>query len=658
MTQEATKLLFAKHQRVNNITAFCRGWTGTLWGSMMPLSLLFFYKCTLKTRHCHHQGHGSRKVTPSRLSSSDHRCCSTVYLDCQTLQASTATTLRTIVEEIQSSYLEATRQQPCLLILDDLDSLAPNVDSSGANGDGSIQHQPPNPALLGQVQVIVDHLLFLSHHHGVEDPGGSDSQVSKGIVLLITCRDRGALSSRLLRSGILQSVVETPSLDAPIRARFLVDELYPNRERSAKIPHGISRLGKITDGFRPHDLKSLASRIRNSLLLRRLHSEDGADSTPFDADVDPTEFTEQVEKEATSILFDFVPLSQQSLNISHHDRAVDWSSIGGLYKAKQALHDVVIHPIKFKRIYSKAPITLPSGVLLFGLPGSGKSLIVPSLAKKCHLNLITCHGPELLDRYIGASEAKIRQLFARASAAAPSLIFFDEFDSLAPQRGTDHSGVTDRVVNQLLTLLDGAEKSQRADQIFVIAATSRPDKIDKALLRPGRLEKHIYLGYPESREEWNDLFRSIVMSRHVDEEIAHTSTDDFYDEFCKDAEYAKDFSAADMKAVMDTAHLLRVHEMLNDDTLACSASGSEDIGTIAESEKRDAKMVIIGKRHVIEAVKKTRPSLLPKDWRMLHRCYKPFMSHRVVSFGGLETQKNMDMASAENGEVRLKTSLR
>lgn len=94
-----------------------------------------------------------------------------------------------------------------------------------------------------------------------------------------------------------------------------------------------------------------------------------------------------------------------------------------------------------------------------------------------------------MDRYIGASEAKVRQLFARAAAASPSILFFDDFDSLAPQRGSDHTGVTDRVVNQLLTLLDGAERSAES-HIFVVAATSRPDKIDNALLRPGRLERH------------------------------------------------------------------------------------------------------------------------------------------------------------------------
>ena len=128
------------------------------------------------------------------------------------------------------------------------------------------------------------------------------------------------------------------------------------------------------------------------------------------------------------------------------------------------------------------------------------------------------------------------------------MIFFDEFDSLAPQRGSDNTGVTDRVVNQLLTLLDGAERNKNAHQIFIVAATSRPDKIDKALLRPGRLERHVYVGGPESLLEWNDLFCSIIKTRQLDDEIVHSENKDLFRLFCKDLDYAKDFSAADMKA--------------------------------------------------------------------------------------------------------------
>ena len=220
--------------------------------------------------------------------------------------------------------------------------------------------------------------------------------------------------------------------------------------------------------------------------------------------------------------------------------------------------------------------------------------------------MITCRGPELLDRYIGASEAKVRQLFARATAAAPALIFFDEFDSLAPQRGSDHTGVTDRVVNQLLTLIDGAEQRNKAGHVFIVAATSRPDKIDKALLRPGRLEKHVYMGYPESTLEWNSLFSSLIKTRKVDKEVSQCG--DLFNLFCKDFSYAKDFSAADMKAVLDTSHLLCVHDLLDTNTHG---------------------PVILKKHHILEALRRTRPSLQSKDKRMLQNIYRSFGSNQM-----------------------------
>ena len=268
-------------------------------------------------------------------------------------------------------------------------------------------------------------------------------------------------------------------------------------------------------------------------------------------------------------------------------------------------------------------------MLLYGPPGTGKSFIVPLLAKKSKLNLITCRGPELLDRYIGASEAKVRQLFARATAAAPSVIFFDEFDSLAPQRGSDNTGVTDRVVNQLLTLLDGAERNNKAEHIFVVAATSRPDKIDKALLRPGRLEKHVYVGHPESLLEWNSLFSSLLKTRNVDEEVSQLLEEgDLFNSFCKDFGYAKDFSAADMKAVLDTAHLLCVHDILD----------ATDRGAHGPA--------ILAKCHIFEGFRRTRPSLLPKDRLILQRIY--------ASFGNNERKED----TPETNGQRLKTSLR
>jgi SpoVK/Ycf46/Vps4 family AAA+-type ATPase len=542
-----------------------------------------------------------------------------VYLDCKKLQ-STSSSIKIILEEIQKSFHEALHKQPSVLVLDDLDALIPKIEFSDGESDGSIHHHLLNPALVTQVKITVDQLILQSKYCSRYVSRYQSTRLT-GIVLVCTCRDKDSLSTRFQESGFFHSLIEVPSLNATQRAQFLHNDLrHQSLFTSERVPHVISRLGKDTDGFRPKDLRIVASRIMHLDCLRNLHFK------PTEARTPPNKFESEIE----SIIASYLPLSQQLVDIVPNTCSLDWASIGGLYRAKQSLFDIVIHPMKFKSVYDNAPITIPSGILLYGPPGNGKSFIVPLLAKTSKLTLITCRGPELLDRYIGASEAKVRQLFARAAAAAPAMIFFDEFDSLAPQRGSDHTGVTDRVVNQLLTLLDGAERSRNANCIFVVAATSRPDKIDKALLRPGRLEKHVYVGYPESLVEWNSLFSSLLNARNIDDEVfCIQQGGDLYSYFCKDFDHAKDFSAADMKAVLDTAHLLCVHEMLD----------KNDIDVHAHP--------ILRKCHILEAFKRTRSSLLSTDRRSLQRIY--------ASFGDREIKQ--DTSNMMEGH-RLKTSLR
>ena len=130
--------------------------------------------------------------------------------------------------------------------------------------------------------------------------------------------------------------------------------------------------------------------------------------------------------------------------------------------------------------------------------------------------MIVCRGPKILDKYMGASEAKVRALFEHTNLSAPSILFLDEIDSLAPHRGSDLTGVTDRVVNQLLTFLDGVEDTTAGKTVFVIISSSRPDKIDTALLQPGRLEKHVYIGHPSSRRELQDVWVKVAGKYPVD----------------------------------------------------------------------------------------------------------------------------------------------
>ncbi|XP_037093065.1 peroxisome assembly factor 2-like [Pollicipes pollicipes] len=177
-----------------------------------------------------------------------------------------------------------------------------------------------------------------------------------------------------------------------------------------------------------------------------------------------------------------------------------WLDVGGMVEVKQEIVDLIQLPLSRPELFAGGATR--SGVLLYGPPGTGKTLLAKAVATECQLNFLSVKGPELINMYVGQSEANVRDVFRRARDAAPSVVFFDELDSLAPSRGRtgDSGGVMDRVVSQFLAELDGAVTS---GQVYVIGATNRPDLIDAALLRPGRFDRLLYLGpssQPSSHE--------------------------------------------------------------------------------------------------------------------------------------------------------------
>ncbi|KIO34777.1 hypothetical protein M407DRAFT_64085, partial [Tulasnella calospora MUT 4182] len=190
--------------------------------------------------------------------------------------------------------------------------------------------------------------------------------------------------------------------------------------------------------------------------------------------------------------------------------------------------------------------------LLYGFPGCGKTLLASAVAKECGLNFISVKGPELLNKYIGASEKSVRDIFERATAAKPCVLFFDEFDSIAPKRGHDSTGVTDRVVNQMLTQMDGAEG---LEGVYVLAATSRPDLIDPALLRPGRLDKSLLCNMPDE-EERLEILQALSQKISISDSVSLRAL----------AEETEGYSGADLQAIMYNAHLEVVHEAVAADT--------------------------------------------------------------------------------------------
>lgn len=336
----------------------------------------------------------------------------------------------------------------------------------------------------------------------------------------------------------------------------------PSRPDSVPSPSGFSiqpdldllDIAGETDGYMPGDLNLLISRARNEAIMRSLTDSTG------DTEVNAVPLG-RVDFE--NALKGFTPASLR--NVTLQSSTTTFENIGGLTDTRQVLLETLQYPTKYAPIFAQCPLRLRSGILLYGYPGCGKTLLASAVAGECGLNFISVKGPEILNKYIGASEKSVRDLFERASAAKPCVLFFDEFDSIAPKRGHDSTGVTDRVVNQLLTLMDGAEG---LSGVYVLAATSRPDLIDPALLRPGRLDKSILCDFPNP-EERVDIIRAIGKKAKLSEAVLQSDED-----LAGIAKRTDGFSGADLQALISNAQLEAIQDVLKDTEMAGGGSGS------------------------------------------------------------------------------------
>lgn len=302
-----------------------------------------------------------------------------------------------------------------------------------------------------------------------------------------------------------------------------------------------------TDGYMPGDLVLLVSRARSEALIRSV-----AQNAQSSKKANQTISISRVDFE--SALKGFTPASLR--NVTLQTSTTTFNSIGGLQETRKILLETLQYPTTYAPIFAQCPLRLRSGLLLYGYPGCGKTLLASAVAGECGLNFISVKGPEILNKYIGASEKSVRDLFERAEAARPCVLFFDEFDSIAPKRGHDSTGVTDRVVNQLLTQMDGAEG---LSGVYVLAATSRPDLIDPALLRPGRLDKSLICDLPNHADRV-DILRALGKKLKLSHEV-QDGPGGGLEEIARRTE---GYSGADLQAVVYNAHLEAIHEVLGD----------------------------------------------------------------------------------------------
>jgi len=255
----------------------------------------------------------------------------------------------------------------------------------------------------------------------------------------------------------------------------------------------LKELADITHGFVGADLSALAKEAAMIVLRRAL-----PDLKLKAEEAIPKEMLEQLRithndfKDALKIVR---PSALREVLIEKPN--VKWDDIGGLEEVKQELKEAVEWPLKHPDAFKRLGVRPPRGILLYGAPGTGKTLLAKAVATESEANFISIKGPELYSKWVGESEKAVREVFKKARQTSPTIIFFDEIDALAPRRGMDSgSHVTETVVNQLLTEMDGLEEMQ---DVVVIAASNRPDIIDTSLLRPGRFDRMILCPVPEEK---------------------------------------------------------------------------------------------------------------------------------------------------------------
>ncbi|KAM5255245.1 LOW QUALITY PROTEIN: peroxisomal ATPase PEX1 [Ctenodactylus gundi] len=461
-------------------------------------------------------------------------------VDCKALRGKR---LENIQKALEVAFSEAAWRQPSVVLLDDLDLIA---------GQSTVPEHEHSPDAVQSQRLA----------HALSDMIKEFISMGSLIALVATSQFQHSLHPLLVSAQgihIFQCVQNIQPPNQEQRYEILYNVIKNKLDCNVKkfIDLDLHCIAKETEGFVARDFTVLVDRAVHSCLSRQhIFTKEELVLTTSDF---------------RKALHGFVPVSLRSVNL-HKPRDLGWGKIGGLHEVRQILVDTIQLPAKYPQLFANLPIRQRTGILLYGPPGTGKTLLAGVVARESGMNFISVKGPELLSKYIGASEQAVRDIFIRAQAAKPCILFFDEFESIAPRRGHDNTGVTDRVVNQLLTQLDGVEGLQG---VYVLAATSRPDLIDPALLRPGRLDKCVYCPPPDqvSRLEiLNVLSDSLPLADDVDLQHVASVTDSF--------------TGADLKALLYNAQLEALHGRL-------LLTGLQDGSSSSDSDLSLSSMVFL-----------------------------------------------------------------
>ena len=415
---------------------------------------------------------------------------------------------------LREIFEQAQENAPSIIFIDELDSIAPKREE-----------------VTGEVEKrVVSQLLALM-----------DGLQSRGKIVVIGATNRpNALDPALRRPGRFDREIEigVPNKDG----RLQILQIHTRGMPLAK-DVDLAHLASVTHGFVGADLEALTKESAIHALRRILPEID------FEAESVPAEILNKIIVDMNDFqesLKEIEPSAMREVLVEVPN--VKWNDIGGLAEVKEELQEAVEWPLKYPEIFAYMNTSPPKGVLLYGPPGTGKTMLAKAVANESEANFISIKGPEVLSKWVGESEKAVREVFRKARQAAPTIIFFDELDSITPVRGTGlgSSQVTERVISQILTELDGLEELK---DVVVIGATNRLDIVDPALLRPGRFDKLLKIPIPDL-EARKDILKIHLNKKPLADDVKIDTL----------AEKTEGYTGADLAALANTTSMLVIKE--------------------------------------------------------------------------------------------------
>ncbi|KAG8374229.1 hypothetical protein BUALT_Bualt11G0109400 [Buddleja alternifolia] len=467
---------------------------------------------------------------------------------------------------LRKAFEEAEKNAPSIIFIDEIDSIAPKREKT----NGEVERR-----IVSQLLTLMDGLKARAH-----------------IIVMGATNRPNSIDPALRRFGRFDREINIGVPDEIGRLEVL--RIHTKNMKLAE-DVDLEKISKNTHGYVGADLAALCTEAALQCIREKMDVIDVEDDT-IDAEILNSMAVTNEHLQTALGISNPSALRETVVEVPN----VSWEDIGGLENVKRELQETVQYPVEHPEKFEKFGMSPSKGVLFYGPPGCGKTLLAKAIANECQANFISIKGPELLTMWFGESEANVREIFDKARQSAPCVLFFDELDSIATQRGSSvgDGGAADRVLNQLLTEMDGMNAKKT---VFIIGATNRPDIIDPALLRPGRLDQLIYIPLPDEESRYQ-IFKSCLRKSPLSKNIDLRAL----------AKYTQGFSGADITEICQRACKYAIRENIEKDIERERRRG-DDPETMEEDVEDEVSEIKAA--HFEESMKYARRSVSDTDIR-------------------------------------------